>query len=139
MEQLCDDRTNTAEMPGPRLSAKRIGERILLDRDRKIRRIHFLHGWTEQKVYARAATEFIVVRFWPRVFLVITPRGELERVHKNTDRNFALFAGRLARDPDQFSMPAMQRSHGGDQDAAAYAPRLQPRACYGSQYFHATL
>src|SRR5205814_5018655 len=111
MKQFRDHRTNATEMPGPRLAFERVREGALLHRDRKIDSIHFLRRWPKQNIYSGVPAKLVVIGFRPRIFFVIASRRKLKLVHKNTDGDVALFAGSFPRDPDQFTVTAMERPH----------------------------
>ena len=128
VKELRHDRADAAKMSGPRLAAQRGRKRILLDRDRKIGGIHFVRRRAEKNIHAGASAKLVVIRFRPRIFLVITARGELERIHEDADRDLAFLAGSFARDSDQFEMTAMQRAHRRHEDSALTAlARARPR------------
>src|SRR4051794_31945173 len=105
-------------MTGPRAATERVRKRILFHGNREICCIHVVDSRPKQNIDPSVPAKLIVRRFRARIFFVITSGSELERIDENTERYFAVIAGSVARDPDQFTMATMERAHCRDEDAA---------------------
>src|SRR5205085_3531882 len=100
------------------VSFEQVRQRMFFDKNRTIVRVHLGGSRPKQKIDPSGATKFFVLLFWPRITLVVAARLELQRIHKNADHDFAIFAGFLSRDSDQFPMGFVQCAHRRHEDAA---------------------
>src|SRR5437773_683777 len=70
-----------------------------------------------------------------RISLVVAARLKLKRIYKNANGDLAMFAGGLARHPDQLPVRLVQRAH-RRHEHTPFCMRLRLCVCDGGQNFH---
>src|SRR5262245_13910763 len=123
-------------MSGTQFAFEHVRQRSLFHECRAVGSIYFVDRWTKQKIDAKIPAKFLVLFFGSRITLVIAARFELKRINEDADCNFAMFAGRLARHPDQLAMGLVQRAHCWNQHTRLSLPLRTYRRDRG-QNFHA--
>ena len=108
-------------MSKPRSAAERVRQRRLLHENGTINRVDLILIWPKKNIDSFCSAKLFIGGFRPWISRKIGARLELQRIHKNADRYFAITAGLFARRPNERDMTPVQCSHRWHKHAASRA------------------
>src|SRR6266705_4421171 len=108
-------------MAWPRSAAERVRQRCLLHENGTINRVDIILLWSKKNIDSFCSAKLFIGGFRPWIARKIRARLELQRIHKNADRHFAITAGLFARQSNERDMTLVQRSHRRHKHAASRA------------------